>query len=160
MAAWIFTCRDQFIAGEYWTAPDVVDRRIQDQFWGIKLGAAYTQQLSVGDNAVFYVAAKQEKSGPPYDGKYFAGICQLATTLIVVPNKDRERLRMGGATDDSPTHGVFLRGARLFDSSVRLASVSNDIDLMRAPNMGYRLRGHINPLTPENLYTIEKAGAG
>jgi hypothetical protein len=55
MNFWIFTVTGHTINGETWTADQILQRRMQDKFWGLGERTPNRRSIQKGDEVVFYV---------------------------------------------------------------------------------------------------------
>lgn len=82
MNNWIFTVTQHKVDGELFTADEILDQRMSDQFWGLGEKTPNRRSLQKGDRIVFYVGLPR---------KVFAASAVLSSDSFELTNEQREK---------------------------------------------------------------------
>jgi hypothetical protein len=82
MNNWIFTVTQHKVDGESYTADEILNQRMSDQFWGLGERTPNRRSLHKGDRVVFYVGLPR---------KVFAASATLSSDSFQLTNEQKEK---------------------------------------------------------------------
>lgn len=108
MNNWIFTVTQHKVDGELFTADEILNQRMSDQFWGLGEKTPNRRSLQKGDRIVFYVGLPR---------KVFAASAVLSSNSFELTNEQKEKVGHGKKFYRSD-YGVQLIDIQLWKTPV------------------------------------------
>ena len=120
MNYWIFIVTTQGFDGREFAAEEVLQQRLQDEFWGLGEKTPNRKNLEQGDRIVFYV-------GNPV--KSFAAAATLATGAFK-PSKEEQDGLSHGTEFYRPPYGVRLKDIHVWEEKKPVADLCPKLDFI------------------------------
>lgn len=147
MNYWIFvaTKHSDSETGENFTAREILERRLDDGFWGLRERTPHRKNLKQGDRVVFY-------EGRPASA--FAAEAELDSASLE-PDEE-ERSRLSHDTDFfRPEYGVYLRSPEIWETKHPVDELAPELDFIDDPSQWWLyLQGGIRQISEADYHRI------
>jgi hypothetical protein len=145
MNYWIFTAAPYSANGEFFTARQIYDRRMQDKFWGLGPSTRHRKNVRKADQVVFYVARPEQ---------VFAGTAQLASDCFDVSREERSSLSHG-TSFFAANHGVRLESIETWAKPHPMAPLAPTLQFVKNPTQWWtHLQGGIRQVSESDYAQI------
>jgi hypothetical protein len=123
MNYWIFIAAPHNEGSESYTAKEIYERRMQDQFWGLGARTSNRRNIRKGDQIVFYIARPESA---------FVGTARLASDCFEL--NDEEKLKLShGSRFFTAEYGVMLDKIVSWEKSRRVEALAPNLKFVKDP---------------------------
>jgi hypothetical protein len=145
MNNWIFTVTQHKLDGESYTADEILNQRMSDQFWGLGEKTPNRRSLRKGDQVVFYVGLPR---------KVFAASAVLASDSFQLTDEQKEQYGHGKKFYRSD-YGVFLTDIQVWKTSHLVEDlVANVKFIENKENWFAYFQGGVRQVSEDDFRTI------
>lgn len=145
MNYWIFTVTQHKVDGELYTADDILNQRVADQFWGLGEKTPNRRSLQKGDQIVFYVGLPK---------KVFAASATLASDSFALTKNQKEKYGHGTKWYTSD-YGVTLEGIQVWTTPRSVESLLPDLKFIENKESWFAyFQGGVRQVSEEDFRTI------
>jgi hypothetical protein len=145
MNYWIFTAAPYKDDSESYTAKEIYQRRMHDQFWGLGARTANRKNIRQGDQVVYYIARPDSA---------FGGTARLASDSFTLNAEQQSRLSHGSAFFTAE-YGVFLEAIDVWGTMHPMDALASSLKFVENPVQWWAyLQGGIRQITEADYGTI------
>jgi hypothetical protein len=145
MNHWIFTVTQHKVDGELFTADEILNQRVSDQFWGLGEKTPNRRSLQKGDRVVFYVGLPR---------KVFAASATLASDSFELTNGQRDKYGHGKKFYISD-YGVLLADIQVWNTPRSVESLVPHLKFIENKESWFAyFQGGVRQISEEDFRTI------